>query len=137
MRILKEIEDWRLRTEKAHIALRGLRFHAFHGVMPQEGRVGGDFMVSLRVGYPLQRALESDDVADTLDYGVLYDLVASEMRQPSRLLEHVAGRIARAVEERFPQVLSIDLTVRKLNPPMGADCEGAEVEIHLINDKTN
>ena len=98
--------------------------------------MGADFLLNLRVGYPLQRAMESDDVADTLDYAQLYDLAAREMKQPSRLLEHVAGRIVRAITETFPEVTSIDLQLTKRNPPMGADCDGAGVEIHLINDKT-
>ena len=99
--------------------------------MPQERQVGGDFLVTLRVGYPLAAAMASDDVADTLDYAALYQLVAREMQQPSNLLEHVAGRIAKAIEQAFPQVSSIDLTLTKQNPPMGADCEGASVEVHL------
>lgn len=125
-----------MRIETSYINLRNVCFHAFHGVMPQESRVGADFLLNLRVGYPLQRAMESDDVADTLDYAQLYDLAAREMKQPSRLLEHVAGRIVRAITETFPEVTSIDLQLTKRNPPMGADCDGAGVEIHLINDKT-
>ena len=92
--------------------------------------------MNLRVGYPLDKAMLSDDVADTLDYAALYGVVKTEMMQPSRLLEHVAGRITQAIEKRFPLVTSIDLELTKLNPPMGADCDGASVEIHLINDKT-
>lgn len=55
---------------------------------------------------------------------------------PSMLLEHVAGRIAKAIVGYSPDILSVDLTVTKVNPPIGADCNGAGVEIHLINDKT-
>ena len=125
-----------MKIESSYIRLRSMRFHAFHGVMPQEGRVGADFVVDLRVGYPVERAVQTDDVADTLNYARLYQLVGREMAVPSHLLEHVAGRIAKAIEDTFPEATSIDLKVAKLNPPMGADCEGAEVEIHLINDKT-
>ena len=98
--------------------------------MPQEGIVGGDFDVDLRVGFPLERAMESDEVNDTLNYAALYALVKQEMKQPSKLLEHVAGRIVVAIDKTFPLVTSIDLTLTKLNPPMGADCEGAGVEVH-------
>lgn len=119
----------------SYISLRNVRFHAFHGVMPQERRVGGDFLVNLRVGYPLEQAMQSDEVSDTLNYAALYEVVKTEMMQPSNLLEHVAGRIADAVVKCFPQVTSIDLDLTKQNPPMGADCDGAGVEIHLINDK--
>lgn len=120
-----------MRIETSYITLKEVRFHAFHGVMPQERKVGGDFLVTLRVGYPLAAAMVSDDVKDTLDYAMLYRLVAQEMEQPSNLLEHVAGRIAEVIEKAFPLVSSIDLTLTKLNPPMGADCQGASVEIHL------
>jgi dihydroneopterin aldolase len=114
-----------------YVILRNVRFHAFHGVMPQERQVGGDFLLTLRVGYPLTKAMESDEVGDTLNYASLYALVKQEMDQPSQLLEHVAGRIAKAVMNAFPAVTSVDLELTKQNPPMGADCDGATVEMHF------
>ena len=126
-----------MRITASYIHLRNVRFHAFHGVMPQERRVGAYFLVNLRVGYPLEKAMRSDEVADTLNYAALYAVVREEMMTPSNLLEQVAGRIADAVIKAFPQVTSIDLELTKENPPMGADCDGAGVEIHLINDKTD
>jgi len=121
-----------MRLTTSYIHLRQVRFHAFHGVMPQERQVGADFVLDLKVGYPLERAMQTDEVADTLNYAALYDLVAREMQQPSKLLEHVAGRMAEAISRAFPQVTSIDLVLTKQNPPMGADCEGASVEIHCL-----
>ena len=116
-----------MRIKFSYICLRNVRFHAFHGVMPQERQVGGDFLLSLRVGYPLAKAMESDDVADTLNYATLFDLAKREMDISSQLLEHVAGRIVNAVMTTFPAVTSIDLELTKVNPPMGADSEGAGV----------
>ena len=121
-----------MRLTASYIHLRQVRFHAFHGVLPQERQVGADFVLDLKVGYPLEQAMQSDEVTDTLNYAALYDLVAHEMQQPSKLLEHVAGRIVEAIGKTFPQVTSIDLELIKLNPPMGADCEGASVEIHCL-----
>lgn len=125
-----------MRISQSYIILREVRFHAFHGVMPQERKVGADFTVSLRVGVNLSLPAESDDVADTLNYATLYEVVKQQMEIPSQLLEHVAGRVGKAVMDTFPQVTGIDVTLTKLNPPMGADCAGASVELHLINDKT-
>ena len=122
-----------MKLTEGYVLLRNVRFHAYHGVMPQEGRVGADFIVDLRVGYPLEKAVESDEVDDTLNYASLYALVEKEMKQPSKLLEHVAGRIVKAIEKAFPEVLSIDLTLMKQNPPMGADCDGAGVEVHFAS----
>ncbi len=115
----------------AYIYLRHVRFYAFHGVMPQEQKVGGYYFVDLRVGYPLAAAMQSDEVSDTLNYARLYQVVRSEMAIPSKLLEHVAGRIVHAVEQQFPQVTSVDLCLTKHNPPMGADSQGAGVELHF------
>ena len=124
-------EELRVKSEESYVFLRNARFHAFHGVMPQERQVGGDFLLSLRVGYPIDKAMESDDVADTLNYATLFDLAKREMDIPSQLLEHVAGRIVKAITTAFPEVTSIDLELTKQNPPMGADCEGAGVMIKL------
>ena len=120
----------------SRIFIAGLRMRACHGVLPQERTVGGDFEVSLSVEYDISRAMATDDVADTLSYADLSDLVRREMAVPSNLLEHVAGRIAKTIIERWPQVQSVSLSITKLNPPMGADCDGAGFELYLINDKT-
>ena len=122
---------------QTYIRIEKLRFRAFHGVLPQERSVGGDFVVTLRVGYPFEAAMQSDNVADTLDYSAVYKTIRYEMAQPSQLLEHVAGRIVKTLLRDFPQITSIDLWLTKVTPPMGADCEGAGVELHLINDKTD
>lgn len=115
------------------ISLNDVRLYAFHGVLEQERRVGGEYSVSLRVHYNIGQAMESDDVAHTLNYAELLEVVKREMEVPSNLLEHVAGRIGKAVFSAFPQTESIELTVTKLNPPMGADCAGASVSVHLFN----
>jgi len=118
-------------VDSSYICLKNVHFHAHHGVMPQERLTGADFCLTLRVGYPLQAAMTSDHVGDTLDYAALYRTAAREMARPSALLEHVAGRIASAIGREFPLATSIDLELTKQNPPMGADCDGAGVEIHL------
>jgi len=118
---------------EGYIYLNEVRFYAFHGVMPQEQQVGGEYLVDLRVGYPIQTAMETDDVADTLNYAELYELVKQQMDIPSKLLEHVAGRIVKAINEQFPLVSSIRLRITKKNPPMGADSAGAGVELRIVN----
>ena len=112
---------------ESYICLHEVRFYAFHGVMPQERSVGGEFLVSVKVGYPLEKAISSDDVADTLNYAELYELVKKEMMLPSSLLEHVMGRIVEAIEKAFPKVTSVEVKIKKVNPPMGSDSNGAEV----------
>ena len=136
---MQELWCKQMRLMNGYIFLSDVRFHAYHGVMPQERTVGADFAVSAKIGYDFSLAAETDDVADTLSYADVYELIKTEMAKPSRLLEHVAGRMVKAIGKRFAGVQSIDVTVVKLNPPLGADCSGAGVELHwtsLNNDKT-
>ena len=122
--------------ERSYIYLRDIRFHALHGVTPIEKKVGSDFTVSVRVAVDVSAAVEHDNVDVTLNYASLYEVIKREMMIPSNLIEHVAARIGKAIFETFPQVEALDISLMKINPPMGADCEGAGVELHLINDKT-
>ena len=120
-----------MKMVSSYIYLKDVCFHAFHGVMSQEKVVGADFLVSLRIGYDFSKAMQTDRVDDTLNYAEVYQLVKREMEQPSSLLEHVAGRIVDVLMRHFPMVTSIDLSLTKKNPPIGADCEGAGVELHF------
>ncbi|MGN0221506.1 MAG: dihydroneopterin aldolase [Prevotella sp.] len=111
------------------IVIKDIQLKAFHGVLPQERTVGGDFVVNVRVDYPFSPAMQSDSVEHTLNYADLYRLVHREMAVPSQLLEHVAGRILHAIRTEFPEAGRVELSVTKLNPPMGGQCAGAGVEL--------
>ena len=73
--------------------------------------------------------MQTDDVADTLNYAEVYNIIKEEMSTPSKLIEHVAGRIANRLMDSYSQISSVMLRITKCNPPMGADCDGAGVEI--------
>lgn len=118
------------------IYLRNVRFHAFHGVLPQEGIVGNDYLVNLVLDYDFSSAMKTDDLQGTLNYAEVYQMVKEEMAVPSKLLEHVAGRIAQRLFSDFPEIQKLQLSITKVNPPMGADSDGAGVEVVLTNDKT-
>ncbi len=120
-----------MRVESSYIELKGLRFTAKHGVLPQERVVGGDYVVSVRVGCNLEKAVESDNVKDTLNYAELYQIINKEMQTPSCLLEHVAGRIGERILETFSQATTVAIELTKQNPPMGADGDGATVFLRV------
>lgn len=118
-----------MNLKNGYIHLRGLRFHAFHGVMAQERMVGNDYEVDLRLRVNVERAMLSDDVADTVNYAEVYQLAKQVMGEPRNLVEHVAARIAQAILGKWSQVDEVNVCLTKRNPPMGADCEGAGVEL--------
>lgn len=125
-----------MKLMSSKIYLRNVRFHAFHGVLPQEGIVGNDYLVNLVLDYDFSSAMKTDDLQGTLNYAEVYQKVREEMAVPSKLLEHVAGRIAHRLFSYFPEIQKLQLSITKVNPPMGADSDGAGVEVVLTNDKT-
>lgn len=116
---------------ETYIHIDEMRLHAYHGVLSQERTVGNDYIISVRVGYPWQKAAASDDVADTLNYADLALIIKEEMAKPSALLENVAGRIADTITNTYPTVTSLHIRLTKVAPPMSVDCKGAGVEIIL------
>lgn len=125
-----------MKLMSSKIYLRNVRFHAFHGVLPQEGIVGNDYLVNLVLDYDFSSAMQTDDLQGTLNYAEVYQKVREEMTVPSKLLEHVAGRIAHRLFSDFPEIQKLQLSITKVNPPMSADSDGAGVEVVLTNDKT-
>lgn len=104
-----------------------MRFYSYHGVMEQERKVGNQFVVDLVVTAPLRKASMSDDLKDTLNYAEIYEIVKEEMSIPSALLEHVCGRVLKALKLKFPTIYAVEIEVAKLNPPFGGDVESASV----------
>ena len=117
------------------VTLRGLRFHAYHGVLEQEKVVGNDYEVSVKMSYDMRRAIATDNVADALNYAEVYEVVKRLMMQPCQLIERVAWRIAVALLDEFPAARNAEVTLVKRNPPMGADCDGAEIKVKVKRGK--
>ena len=117
-----------------YLKLNSLHFKARHGVLPQERVVGGDFLVDLSLEIAdtdAHDALCHDALEATVNYAEIYRKVKEEMDIPSALIEHVAGRIAQHLMKQFADISAVRVRVTKLNPPMGAQCAGAGVEIEM------
>ncbi len=111
----------------SHITLTRLRFHAYHGVLDQERIVGNDYTVDLCISADLSQAMDSDDVADTINYAEVYQKVKEEMGKNCHLIERVARNIADRLIEDFETIESVEVHVTKHNPPMSADGCNASV----------
>jgi dihydroneopterin aldolase len=107
------------------IRLEGLRFFGRHGVNEEETRLGQRFGVDLTVWADLDSAAGSDEVGDTISYAALYKLVRTEVEgEPSRLLEHLAGRILRAALLSDRRLLTCKVKITKLAPPIAGITAG-------------
>ena len=111
------------------ILVSRLREMGVHGVLAEEQVRPQPFEVDLELIVDLTRAGTTDDLADTVDYGVLSEavrrVVASEHHQ---LLERLAQRIA-DVCRADPRVERVVVEVRKMEPPVTADVDHVGVRI--------
>ena len=114
------------------LSLLGMRFHARHGVLPHEKVEPQPFEVDLVLHADLSAAAASDDLADTVDYAALHELVAGIVGGPGfDLIEGLAGAIARAVlAATDPLVVeAVEVRVRKPEAPIEGELETVEAAI--------
>ena len=121
-----------MKATDMYIRMKGMKFYAFHGVLPQENLVGAYYYIDLKLKTDFTRAAETDELEGTINYADIHAAVKEEMASPSQLLEHVCQRIARRLFQDFPTIEAIDLRLSKENPPMGACAESIGVEAHYV-----
>ena len=103
------------------VFINGLVLHAYHGVMPHEGKVGQPFILDLVLDIDLANAVKSDKLADTVSYDAVVGVVGRTFTgKRYRLVEAAAGAVADAVLENFPRIQSLRITVRKPHAPVAA-----------------
>ena len=123
-----------IEIKKSCIFLHDIHIHAFHGVAPQERKVGNDFRINIKLYFDMMKACNSDNLANTISYADVYEVIKEEMMKPSSLLENVCGRIIEELFDKFDRVKEIEISLAKRNPPMNADIEEAGVEITCRRD---
>ena len=100
------------------ITLRGLRVRGNHGVYEHERRDGQDFVIDVVLWLDTSAAAHSDDVRDTVHYGLLAEGLAADVaREPLNLIEALAQRLAdRCLSD--PRVEEVEVTVHKPQAPV-------------------
>lgn len=114
---------------KSKILLENLKIYAVHGVLPEEKIIGNYFIVNAEIHADLEKATESDNLHDTINYAAINDIIHGEMKIHSHLLEHVIGRIFKSLEAAFPQITFMKIRLTKTNPPMKGEMDGVSIEI--------
>lgn len=111
------------------IELDQMKFWAFHGCLDTERSKGNLFLVDFKGEMDITKASQSDNLEDTVNYARIHEIVKTEMEIPSDLLEHVAGRIQRAIAAEFPEFERFSVRVSKHNPPVEGPVEWSRVTI--------
>ncbi len=111
------------------ITLADLKFHAFHGVMPQETKVGNEFSVSVSVRIPYSPDILTDDLNATISYADIYEIVEKEMKSSKKLLETVAASIQQKIISRWDNILGGEINICKSTPPINGITGYAKVRL--------
>ncbi|ONK69009.1 uncharacterized protein A4U43_C05F18330 [Asparagus officinalis] len=118
------------------LILKGLKFHGFHGVNPEEKKLGQKFLVDVDAWLDLNEACKSDNLCDTISYTDIYRIVREIVEGPSQnLLESVAHLIACATLNKYPQISTIQVKVAKPNVAVHGHIDYLGVEILRYNKR--
>ncbi len=113
------------------IEIKGIKSFGYHGVLESEKVTGQDFYVDVVLEVDLSRASVSDNVADTINYAEVTDLVVREITgDPVSLIEKLAGNIADRIKATFPQAATVSVTVHKPQAPVNAQIKDISVTIN-------
>ena len=101
------------------INLQNCAFFARHGVLDEEETLGQRFFVDAEMDVDPGRALETDQIDETVDYGVAFKVIEKIITGNRRyLIEALALEVAKALCVRFPQIRRAKVTVRKPSAPV-------------------
>ena len=118
-----------MEIETYEIELQNIHLYAYHGVMPQENKIGAWYTINLCATIDNMSCIENDCIESTVNYADIYETVCEEMKIKSKLLEHVCGRILSNLFTRFPSITKINITLIKETPPLGGDKLSCAVKI--------
>lgn len=112
------------------IFISALALHAYHGVMPHEGKVGQSFKLDITLDIDLGEAARSDRLRHTVSYDQVA-AVATEAfcKKPYKLIEAAAGAVIDALLQKFPRVTRVRITVHKPHAPIAATFDDVGVII--------
>ena len=105
------------------ITVSGIKLYAYHGCMQEEAKIGSAYEVDVLLEADFSGAAMTDDLTQTVDYVAVNKIVTEEMAIRSKLLEHVAKRIIDKLSNNHPEIVTIEVSVDKLTPPIDGNVD--------------
>jgi dihydroneopterin aldolase len=111
------------------LIIQGIQFYGYHGIHAEERKLGQLFQADVELRLDLREAGRRDDLGASVDYGKVSAAVMEVgTRDPCKLLERLAERIAAVLLERF-RIEQVTVRVTKPHPPLSNVIGGVSVEI--------
>lgn len=117
------------------IQLRGITLYTHHGVSEAEREIGQRMIFDLDLAPLRCEATLTDDVAGTIDYGEVTELVVALATGRSfHTLERLVTAIGETVVDRFPAE-AVTVRATKPVPPIPVNMDGASVEVTIFREE--
>lgn len=117
------------------MTLKGMRFFGYHGVFPEENRLGQQFFVDLELLMDMKQAARTDELEYALDYSAVHAFVKQIVEgTPFKLLEALTDHIASRVLEHYTIVNEVTVRVTKPHPPFEVYFDGVTIEMNRKRD---
>ncbi len=109
------------------IRVHGIRTYSYHGCLPEETKIGGDFEIDVDLWVDFKEAAINDDLKKTINYVEVNAVVEEEMAIRADLIETVAYRIVTRLKKKHQHIDKIRVEIRKVNPPLNGDVKFVSV----------
>jgi len=112
------------------IILNNMHFYGYHGLLPEENKLGQRFTISVELITDLRKAGETDDMNDSINYSEAYEVIKKIVEgEAKNLIEAVAETIANELLTSFHLLKACTVKVIKPDPPIDGHYESVAVEI--------
>ena len=114
---------------KHTIEVVGIKIYAFHGCLPEEEKIGGNYLVDVMLNTDFSEAAKNDTLDKTIDYVLVNKIVREEMAIRSKLIEHVGQRIVNRLRSEINTITFLRIRVTKICPPINGDVDHVAIVI--------
>jgi dihydroneopterin aldolase len=99
------------------VQLQNLLFNAYHGIHEEEKILGNEYEVNASLEFH-ETAEVITHIDETISYVAIYDLIKERMNIPTPLLETVVMEIGNEIHTRYPLLKLINISIKKMHPPI-------------------
>lgn len=108
-----------------------MQFYGYHGLLPEENKLGQRFNVDVELYLDLRKPGQTDHMEDSIDYSMVYEVSKEIVEgEAKNLIESVAESIANSLLSSFKLLQACSVRVVKPDPPIVGHFESVAVEIY-------
>lgn len=116
------------------ISLEGMKFYTSTGIYPEEKILGNELVADVHISIEEKEPITA--LSQTIDYEKVYHIIKQEMKQANPMLETLVQHCIEQIRGSFPQVIMIEMILRKLHPPLPGEigCSKITLKKHFSED---